>query len=281
MSPQNKNLLLRVASALVLLPLVLVLVWLGGWPFALLIAVAAGLCALEMAAMALRESPPAMRAVVVAAAAGIPLALGVLGATPSGEIILAVLVGLVMVLWIGHLLMLGEDLAPAPSSVGLSVLAVLYTGGLLAPVVLLRQLEAGAWWIVLVLAVTFLNDTGAYFAGRTLGRRKLYPRVSPAKTWEGFVGGLVGGVIGAVGVTALSGGLGAEPLPLSLASAGALGLVVAAVASAGDLVESLLKRAFSVKDSGRLIPGHGGMLDRLDAVLFTGPLIWLWALLFT
>ncbi len=278
MSPANKNLLLRVGSAAVLLPIVLYLVWLGGWSFAILVAVIAALCAWEMVGMVLRPCPLPFRLTIVGASVAVPLYFG-LEQSPSGQVVLAGLVSLLILFWLASLLAPGEDLQAVPGRVALAMTTVLYTGGLLATAVLLRQLEAGAWWLVLVLAITFLADTGAYFAGRAFGRRKLYPRVSPNKTWEGFFGGLLAGMIGAVGVVLVSRTLGQVGLPMGLVMAAGLGVVVAAFASAGDLCESLLKRAFMVKDSGSLIPGHGGMLDRVDALLFTGPLVWLWAVL--
>lgn len=286
MNEKNRNLAVRIVSALILLPIVVALVWWGGWPFALLISVAAALCAFELSAMALKGSPVAARAVVIASAAFLPLAFGlgteIRGVAPTGPELLAFLGALVVVLWILHLLSLGDDLAPVPGRVGVSVMAVLYTGGLLTPVALLRGHDAaGFWWILLVMAVTWLNDTGGYTGGRLFGRRKLYPKVSPAKTWEGFAGGIVGSVGGAVLVVFVSRVIeleGAAPLPIGYVSAAVLGLIGGALAPAGDLCESLIKRAYGAKDSGRVIPGHGGLLDRIDALLFIGLAVWVFAL---
>ena len=126
----------------------------------------------------------------------------------------------------------------------------------------------GLAWLVVVVAATWLCDTGAYLVGRAWGRRPLIPRVSPKKTVEGGVGGLVGaGLGGALGVWLF--GLGIGPL------AGLLGgVALGAIAQAGDLAESLLKRQAGVKDRGGLIPGHGGVLERVDALLFTHAAGW-------
>jgi phosphatidate cytidylyltransferase len=122
-----------------------------------------------------------------------------------------------------------------------------------------------------VRVITWFGDTGAYFAGRFLGKHKLFERVSPKKTWEGAIGGMVAAVGGAVLVTQLG-------LPkVGVHHAIILGVVVDAIGIVGDLVESMLKRAFGVKDSGWIMPGHGGILDRVDALLFTAPAVWLYA----
>lgn len=126
----------------------------------------------------------------------------------------------------------------------------------------------GAWRVVLLLAIVMVSDTLAFFAGRAFGRRRLAPALSPGKTVEGALGGLVGGVSGAFGVRAL--GLPILPPWHTLV----LGLLVAALGIVGDLDESLLKRWAGVKDSGTLFPGHGGMLDRLDALLFGAPILY-------
>jgi phosphatidate cytidylyltransferase len=119
-----------------------------------------------------------------------------------------------------------------------------------------------------VLIATWANDTAAYLVGSTLGRNKLWPAVSPHKTWEGLIAGLCGGVLGL---------LAARPwLPryLSVDACVALGALAGVVGPLGDLCKSMLKRAYHVKDAGHLFPGHGGMLDRIDSILFVAPVMW-------
>jgi phosphatidate cytidylyltransferase len=129
----------------------------------------------------------------------------------------------------------------------------------------------GLAWLLVVILVTWLNDTAAYLVGRSFGRRKLAPLVSPKKTVEGSIGGLVGAVVaGAIGVALF--GLGVSPLVGAL-----VGIVLGVVGQVGDLAESLVKRQAGVKDSGTLIRGHGGILDRLDAMLFALVAGWLLA----
>ena len=124
-------------------------------------------------------------------------------------------------------------------------------------------------WLVVTLCTAFFADTVAYFFGRTWGKHKLYPAVSPKKTWEGSLGGVIGSVLATVGVGAL------WTLPeLAIGPAVALGVVASVCGQSGDLVESMIKRTFGVKDSGSILPGHGGMLDRIDALLFVAPIVY-------
>jgi len=162
--------------------------------------------------------------------------------------------------------------------------SVLYVGILGSHFVLLRDLPDGQRWLVVMLATVFSTDTGAYAVGRTFGRHKMAPTVSPKKTWEGAAGGLAFGALAAViAILALDPDPPLETLSDVIAGeygratviAIALGLPV--VAEIGDLVESALKRRLGVKDVSHLLPGHGGFLDRLDSLLFAAP--WLYWIL--
>lgn len=153
--------------------------------------------------------------------------------------------------------------------VAFNFFSVSYVIVLFAHLVLLRSLDQGIYLAFLTLGLTWATDTGAYFIGRILGQHKLAPLVSPNKTVEGSVGGVVFAVAGAVAVGAL---IPNQALPL-----GALILLAVTVGVAGqlgDLVESAIKRFAGVKDSGKLIPGHGGVLDRFDSILFTVPTVY-------
>jgi phosphatidate cytidylyltransferase len=147
-----------------------------------------------------------------------------------------------------------------------------YCGLLLACAVGLRQFGVG--WVILAFVVTWANDTFAYFAGRAFGRHKLFERISPKKTWEGFAGGAAGSIAGALVTRAL---LPDDLGRLSTAAIIAIGAGGAVLGPLGDLCESMFKRAAGVKDSGWIIPGHGGLLDRIDALLFVAPWIYVWA----
>ena len=191
-----------------------------------------------------------------------------------GFITLKLVLTAVLMIAFADALIFEEQIANAPRRVALAVLGVAYPGLLLSSLVRIRQLERGEWWIILTLVVTWWNDTGAYFAGRAFGRTPLYPRISPSKTWEGAVGGAFLATVGALLVQHFW----LPDLPWWAAVLISLGASV--FGPLGDLSESMLKRAFGTKDSGRLLPGHGGMLDRIDALMFTAPFVLLCARLF-
>jgi phosphatidate cytidylyltransferase len=147
----------------------------------------------------------------------------------------------------------------------------LYVGWLLSYLVALR-LDAGRDWLFLALFTTFGSDTAAFFGGRALGRHHLAPRISPAKTWEGAIAGVLGAIIISLLFTLPT----PMQLPLSYGQAILLGILVSIFGQLGDLVESLLKRNTGIKESGGLLPGHGGLLDRMDSVIFAGVVVYLY-----
>ena len=149
-----------------------------------------------------------------------------------------------------------------------------YVGGLLFYAPLLRGLEQGLEWVALLLVITFATDTCAFFGGKALGRHRLAPSISPGKTVEGAGGGLAG----AMGASALA--AWALGLDVATPAAVALGAAAGVAGQLGDLAESRMKRIAGVKDSGSLFPGHGGMLDRVDSIVFNLPVVYyfvLWA----
>ena len=162
-----------------------------------------------------------------------------------------------------------------------TIAGVLYVGWMLSYWLNLRGLEDGRNWVYLAILTTFANDTGAYFIGRARGKHKLVPAISPAKTWAGAVGGLVSAVPAAIVIAVvlklISVELGA-PFVSRYWQIIILGFLVGLFAQLGDLVESLLKRNMGVKDSGNLLPGHGGILDRFDSLIFVGAVVYYYAI---
>ncbi len=238
----SSNLFMRVVAALVMAPLTIAIAWIGGWPWACIVIAAAALLYFEW--------------------------LMIVGASSNR---FAVVAGIAALAVAGVCLMMRRtDLALGIVAVGIVLAAVAARGqrgwvasglvyaaaALIAAIVVRRDAEFGFVALMFVLLVVWVTDIGGYFAGRGIGGPKLWPRVSPRKTWAGAIGGLVLSLVIAAAFALL--GFGAM-LPLLL-----LGAVLSIVSQLGDLFESAIKRRFDVKDSSHIIPGHGGLLDRLD-----------------
>ena len=264
----------RVAFAVCAIPLVIGVTWLGGAPLAALLSVASGISAWEFYRLAIGAGSVPLWGHGVIFSASVPLLVHArflgLFTVPVSLVMLVVLELLMVALWVR-----GSHGKPL-EVVGITILGVFYTGGMLSFLYALRYhpyavgATAGAALVVLPLVLTWATDTGAFVVGRAIGRRKLMPAVSPKKTVAGAVGGLVAGVLVSV-VYARYALPPLAQLTLSPWSALALGAVVSVAAQVGDLAESMLKREAGVKDSSHLIPGHGGALDRVDSLLFTLP----------
>ena len=251
------------------IPLVLGALWLGGWAFGGVLAVAAVIATGELYGLAAARGVRAFAAPGMAAAGAVVLlATAYPSPAAAGSLVLGLLVALVLaslaasvwLRWPG-----GEPLA----AIAVTVLGPIYVGCTLAFAVFLRSLPA-LGFVLLPLVTTWIGDSAAYFAGRAWGKRKLFPHASPGKT-----------VVGGVACVIASAGAGAAVAAMTLADApggglsvpmGALvGLVLGVSGPIGDVAESVLKREAGSKDSGRLLPGHGGFLDRIDALLFAFP----------
>jgi phosphatidate cytidylyltransferase len=155
-----------------------------------------------------------------------------------------------------------------------TVVGILYIGWLLSYLVALRGLDSGRNWVFLVLFVTWVSDTTAFLVGRRLGRHKLAPAISPGKTWEGTIGGICAGIA----VSTLFFTPTSFQLPLSPGQTILLGALTSILGQLGDLFESLFKRNLGVKDSGKLMPGHGGILDRIDSLILAGIVVYYYAI---
>ena len=276
-----RNLALRALSAAILAPLAVLCVWIGGWPFLLMLSIAVALLTIEWGEMCDKETP-IRAAVVIGAAVLVAVFATYLGHPWVGW----TLVGVGALL--GGLIALARGKIDRPADIAFGVL---YIG---APTVALTWLrlasrasvhqqvatlnEEGRGWTLMLIAVVWAADIGAFAVGSLLKGPKLWPRFSPNKTWSGFVGGLLASVLAAEAVFWL---LPDEAGPGPKATA-FVGLAAGLAAMGGDLLESMLKRRFGVKDSGSLIPGHGGLLDRVDGLMF-GALVmafarWIWSL---
>ncbi len=239
------------------------MLWGGVIAVDLLVWTALGVGLFEYGRMAF-PGQPVLRAAVACAGVLVFGAMVYLPFAVVGPLLIGLTLG-------SFLLVMGTtpDLEGSADRLGRLVLGMVYVGGLFAFIPLVRRLDQGVGWIFVLLAASWLGDTGAYFAGRAFGRHKLAKRLSPKKTWEGAIGGFFTSMAGAVAFGMLFG------LDTSWIVLAGLGGVLDAFGVLGDLAESMLKRAFGVKDSGGILPGHGGILDRVDSVLFAGPVLYL------
>jgi phosphatidate cytidylyltransferase len=257
----------RVATGAVLLPVIAGVVLYGrGWPFAALVLAAALLCAVEYFGMFF-PSPGDRRAGT--AATGLACASASL--LPFAAAVSAGLMCVAMAAF--RFLSAAGTPEERVRSAAISAMGVVYIGGFLSTYPHTLLLPGGEHWVLMGIAAVAAGDTFAYFIGRAFGKRPLSPRVSPNKTVEGAVGGLLGSVLCATAYAAVF--LPGVRFWYALCAAAILG----AAGQAGDLFESLLKRAAGVKDSGSLLPGHGGMLDRADGIIAAGPALHLLAVI--
>jgi phosphatidate cytidylyltransferase len=245
--PRGSELALRVCSALVLVPLAIATAYVGGWPFAVFWGIAAMGVLWEWTSLAAGSDK---RSVLMIGGASLALALALVVAE---HLLAAVIVLAISTLG-------AAALAPAERRTWVAG-GIPYAGALgVAPIVLRSDSEQGFWAVILLFAVVWTTDIVAYFVGRGVGGPKLMPHVSPKKTWSGAVGGTVAAVVVALAVAE------AAALP-GLFAIAMLAVVLSVLAQAGDLFESFLKRRFGTKDSSHLIPGHGGLMDRLDGFI--------------
>ncbi|MDP6799658.1 MAG: CDP-archaeol synthase [SAR202 cluster bacterium] len=252
---------LRLATAAFIIPVLLASLWAGGLWFALPTAVLAGVAAIELSRVSTGwgTRPHGPSTALMASAACIWAYYAPVSGTQFTVLgIAATVVAVVSLAWL---------LVAAPDATLLrriaSTLAVAgFVGGTLLHGPMLRGLDSGRDWLIFLLAVTFASDTGALIVGRVLGRRKLAPAISPGKTWEGAIGGLIGAVVVALAAVAL------VSIDISYVEVVGFGILLGVLGQAGDLVESKMKRRAGTKDSGSIVPGHGGTWDRLDSIVW-------------
>ena len=259
----------RILSAAVLLPAFLLLVQFGNAShFFVLVALAILVGLYEFYGMAKAGGWHPFTTVGVVC--GVALSCMAFFEAPAPWLITA-LTGVVILL-LSSLLVGGTDQKGAVSRAAITLLGLMYVAGLMSFPALLRSMELGRTYIFYLVFVTWAGDTGAFYVGSTMGKRLLCPSVSPRKTVEGSVGGLICSVL-ASGLAKFWfwEGLGVVEVVV-------MGLGLGVMGQVGDLCESMLKRSFGVKDTGALIPGHGGLLDRVDSLLFTGPVLYVVAL---
>lgn len=263
---------LRAVTAFVGMPIVLGVAWLGGWWAFVVAALIALLAISELHSMMVHEGYHPL--VLVSCALSL---LFMLAAMLPGQRVPMVEIGISVALLASFpFLFFRKKLEGAMLDWSLTLAIAFYVGWPLSLILVLRGFQVGLgtglWWLFLLFGGVWGFDTGAFFAGHFWGRHKLAPRISPGKTWEGVFGGLLFSVSAALVFATLALGM-----PWYLAVP--LGVLLGMAAMLGDLAESLIKRQTHVKDSGQFFPGHGGVLDRIDSVLFAILVIYIFALL--
>ena len=271
--PPDREHLRRWLTAAVAVPLLALMVGLGpGWLVltVILLVTAGGL--LELFNLVLARTAIWLRALTFAMGLTMPLATfwkGVLGLSLATVAMLFIVLSM-------HLRLYSKR-EPVLVTLGTVIFCELYVPFLLSHVLVLFQMPYGRRWMFFVLLVIFAGDTGAYYTGHRWGKRKLWPSVSPGKTVEGAMGGLVS----SLAIALIAGKLLVSPSGFGLGFILVLAFFLALLGQMGDLMESMLKRVTQVKDASGLLPGHGGLLDRLDSLIFAFPLTYYSVVLFT
>jgi phosphatidate cytidylyltransferase len=267
LNEKNRNLFLRIGSAVLLLPGVIFLLVKGALWSGVLIGMAAAICVAEYYLITLKQLSPAAW-IGIAAGFAMPV-FPAWQPAAAAELAIWTTAAIFLVAWTYQLLT--GSLESAVSSAGQLITGFLFGALGLTALSWLRQGPDGLRWVFCTLIATWGNDTSAFFVGRRFGKRKLFPAVSPHKTWEGFAGGMAGSIAGMfVAKATFFGELTVWDCLIVGAAAGVIGPI-------GDLSESMLKRTYQVKDSSHILPGHGGVLDRIDALIFNAPMVLLYA----
>lgn len=283
---KSRSLRKRILSVAVSMPPILIGIYWGVWPVVVLVSIAVVIGLLELYTGLVRRGDAPRAAVGILCALLLCAAAALQGSLPLDTTGLALALAIVLAFCYE---LVRNDHRQALQAWAQTFAIACYIGWLLSHYILLRKLETplqggwlaflqispGAAWVYLVLAITWAQDTMAFVVGSRFGRHKLAPAISPHKSWEGAAGGIASSTLVAVCAVPLLG----LPLPWLLAALlGALGGLAGLL---GDLVESLLKRQIGIKDSGSLLPGHGGVLDRADSMLFSAPVLYYLILLLT
>ncbi|MBN2550925.1 MAG: phosphatidate cytidylyltransferase [Anaerolineales bacterium] len=255
----------RLLVAIVLLPLGIAAIALGGLAYAAVIMILLGLAAWEYVGLFRAGGWQPAGVVVIGGTLALLVGRGVDGFTSAPWILS--LIFLVSMAY--HLVAYERGRDQAGTDFAITLAGILYLGWIGGYFISLRNLPDGKWWVLVALPAVWLADSGAYVFGTRFGRHKITPRLSPKKSWEGYLGGIPVAVLGTAGLAALWAWAAGPGVSLTAWSGAALGLAMGVLTILGDLGESMLKRQVGMKDSSNLLPGHGGFLDRVDS--------WLWA----
>lgn len=267
----------RALVTLILLPLGLALIVIGGWAYVGLVALVLALAAWEYARLFHAGGMAPATLLLVTGTLGIAIGRAVDGFASAPWLVSL----LVLAVMTHHLVDYERGRDQAASDFSITLAGMFYIGWLGAYLISVRDLPDGVWWLLIILPAVWLADSAAYLVGSRIGRHKMTRRLSPKKSWEGYFGGVAAGVLGGAALAALFQFLAAPGSSITWPRGALLGLVLALLTTLGDLGESMIKRQVGAKDSGDLLPGHGGVFDRIDSWLWAGVIgfyliTWLW-----
>lgn len=255
----------RVLVATLLLPILIGVILQGGFLYVLVVALALGLGAAEYGLLFRRSGlAPSLLLLVVGVGA---LIVGRATLDFESQRMLLAVFGLAGMAW--HLVDYERGAERSATDFAVTLSGILYLGWIGGYLIALRFLPEGQWWVLVALPAVWIGDSAAYLIGSWIGMRRLSPRLSPKKTWEGYLAGVLFGAASGAGLAALWASIAGGPIELSPPAGLVVGAAVATISPLGDLGISMIKREMRVKDSSTLLSGHGGMLDRFDS--------WLWA----
>ncbi len=264
----------RLLVAILLIPIGVTFIALGGWPYAIFITLTLGVASWEYWRIYKTGGHSPSPSLLIGGAVLLAMTRFLFDFHNAD----AALAGLVLAAIGLHTIHLEKGDEHSATDFTITIAGILYIGWLGSYFISLRNIPDGLWWTMLVIPTIGLADAGAYFVGSRLGKHPLAPLISPKKTWEGYIGGIVIGTLGGAGLGALWGLMA----PAITAQRGLImGLVLSVFSIMGDLGESMIKRQFNIKDSSHILPGHGGIFDRIDSWLWAAPIgfyliIWLW-----
>jgi phosphatidate cytidylyltransferase len=252
----------RLIVSIILIPVGVVLIKLGGWPFTLFISALLGLAAWEFCNLFAKSGHAPATFIVISGVVSLAITRLISGFEHQ-DLILTVSV---LALMCYHLVAYEKGRELAATDFAVSLGGLVYLGILGSHLISLRMLPDGLWWFMLILPIAWVADSGAFFIGSRFGKHRIAPRLSPKKSWEGYLGGIATGILAGILFSIL---WGLKTPAITIQRGIIAGLVLSVFPTLGDLGESMLKRQFGVKDSGNILPGHGGILDRIDS--------WIWA----
>ncbi len=257
----------RFLVVLVLLPIGITAIVLGGWYFSLLMAVFIGLAAWEYAKLFKKGDFEPCISLVIAGS----LLLALLQTLYESEYHLPALSFLILIAMFRHMISFEKGRDKAATDFAVTISGIFYIGLLGSHFLGMRSLDNGLWWVLVILPAIWLADMGGYFIGKAIGKHKLSPRLSPKKTWEGYAGGIAFALVGTPLLVLLYEKLGVEaPGFVTFWHQIVIAIIMSVLPTLGDLGESMIKRQVGEKDSSSILPGHGGIFDRIDS--------WLWGI---